>query len=432
MSNITTSSEAAAVLEELALNSGFEVMGFVSSNGLFFGRDVRKLHESGMIRRAGESYRTNFKTIIGDDVDAFAGFSGWLETKLQPFLVDGFFGNGTVWIMGGSRTLTVKQYAERLIRGAVSLGGPAVIAKVEAWLAGEPARVKRRLIFLNRLSEDQHVLMKDGLRLERVPPSSDLVSAFVYPGARTIDPMGMLMLSVDVECSAFAKPDDNDRSDRRLVAGNSWPNLDAREEDFSMALSLACNCHVTWLMSATDTGEDGEIYQIGGGSSMTGKPVPFVGTVGFDMDVVTPDHLEDAQQIYNQLLAATSDLQRAITRWLKSKIPTGPIDDRLIDLRIAMESLYGGGHELRFKVATCGARHLGGDPAQRKRYQQLFLKAYDAASRAVHPEKSSKPRNFEGVLKEGQDACRLGILKCLNSGDIPSQDELLFGDCEQS
>ena len=101
--------------------------------------------------------------------------------------------------------------------------------------------------------------------------------------------------------------------------------------------------------------------------------------------------------------------------------------DQLIDLRIALEALYGGrGPELAFRVSTCGARHLGRDLDERRHYRDLLAKAYSTASRIIHAGEVKGPSVAQS-LKDGLDACRKGVLKCLEEGRIPNSDELLLG-----
>ena len=60
--------------------------------------------------------------------------------------------------------------------------------------------------------------------------------------------------------------------------------------------------------------------------------------------------------------------------------------DRLIELRIAREALYGKGatHEKAFPLSTYGGWHVGGAADERRAIRDTLHKAYDDASRAIH------------------------------------------------
>ena len=118
----------------------------------------------------------------------------------------------------------------------------------------------------------------------------------------------------------------------------------------------------------------------------------------------------------------------AITRWVKSK--TGSVSDRLIDMRIVLESLYGvegGRGEFTFRVATTGAWHLGDSVDARVDYHDAFYELYGKASEVIHGRMVGDQDNeIIKLLDKCSAAARLGILKILDEGP-PSWKHLRLG-----
>ena len=82
---------------------------------------------------------------------------------------------------------------------------------------------------------------------------------------------------------------------------------------------------------------------------------------------------------------------------------------------------------MRFRLATYGAWHLGGDPDERRGYHRTLRKTYSVASTAVHAgEIENSPENRE-LLADAQEACRQGILKRLVETGEPDWNELILG-----
>ena len=119
----------------------------------------------------------------------------------------------------------------------------------------------------------------------------------------------------------------------------------------------------------------------------------------------------------------------AISRWMRSKRPDASLSDQFIELRIALEVLYLGGSvgELRFRLATHGAWHLGADFSERREYQQTLRDAYDLASKAVHAGDVENTRENRQLLTDAQDLCRKGILKWLYESEEPNWNEMILG-----
>ena len=114
---------------------------------------------------------------------------------------------------------------------------------------------------------------------------------------------------------------------------------------------------------------------------------------------------------------------------MNSKRPESDLLDRFIELRIALEALYlkDRAGEMKFRLTTYGAWHLGGDLDERRKYHDTLRQTYDLASKAVHAGTlENTPENRE-LLKTAQDLCRDGILKRLKEGQEPNWNDMILG-----
>ena len=154
--------------------------------------------------------------------------------------------------------------------------------------------------------------------------------------------------------------------------------------------------------------------------------------------VTPPDDVKmdsvDARQVYStmkQLQGANRKLQIAVDRWRRSMAEDAQLDDRYIDLRIALEAVYlkdfgnERSQEMRFRLALFGAWHLGADFADRRSIRRALRDAYDTASRAVH--EGEVPKEAARALPMAQDLCRRGILQLLREGSPKDWGDLLLG-----
>lgn len=123
----------------------------------------------------------------------------------------------------------------------------------------------------------------------------------------------------------------------------------------------------------------------------------------------------------------------AISRWRKSKESFNGLADQFIDLRVALEALYLNSldskyrGEMRFRLALCGAWHLGAGVEERKSIRKTLLDAYDIGSSAVHGGTLDYNADNQSLLSEGQRLCRLGILKILEEGPPVDWSALIMG-----
>jgi hypothetical protein len=118
---------------------------------------------------------------------------------------------------------------------------------------------------------------------------------------------------------------------------------------------------------------------------------PFVGSLTPERRGIAAATLSDyslvALQDWIERLETHYDrrFQVAITRCISAFAERDTAEDALIDLVIALESMFGGpGGELRFRISAALGWLLGDSPAERRQLQQEAKRIYDVRSAIVH------------------------------------------------
>ena len=216
-------------------------------------------------------------------------------------------------------------------------------------------------------------------------------------------------------------------------------------ETFCQALSLACNTMVMfdyfWDYSAADVFRSNDVEQ----------KIWYLGPIGESVEagqseIEVAKRLYKILEIFDQKPVGQYDEKTkrifwiAIERWRKSKTHQN-YEDQIIDLGIALESLYLSGteskNEIRFRFSLHAAWHLGEDKEHREGLMKKFKAIYDWRSAVVHtgklPEKGkgkkkksytqSEVREF---IRSTQDLCQKSIVKILKKysedGKYPDDD----------
>ena len=125
-------------------------------------------------------------------------------------------------------------------------------------------------------------------------------------------------------------------------------------------------------------------------------------------------------------------------RWIKSHTYQNP-EDKIIDLAIALESLYlldrDGKPELAFQLRLRASWFLGKDKVHRKELMKDFSQIYEWRSKVVHtgklPNKTKKTpftrQETKAFIEKAQDLCRQSIIKILEEGKFPDWNNLILG-----
>ena len=151
---------------------------------------------------------------------------------------------------------------------------------------------------------------------------------------------------------------------------------------------------------------------------------------------VARDQVNEALQLYESLTSLNpttrTSLAVPIDRLIASTSAKAPVD-RVIDLGIALESLYLSEerNELVFRLRTRAAKHLEYDLDKRRELSNLLKAFYNARSDAVHT--GMTPEGYKvqnrgqvpvaNLIAETHALCRSSILKMLGAG-IPDWGDL--------
>lgn len=226
------------------------------------------------------------------------------------------------------------------------------------------------------------------------------------------------------------------------IKSNDLPNFTI--DDFPLGilcqvLSLACHAEFKVSFIKVFLAKD-KLYNLshgmGGGGSWHFHP---------PRNVKKADQLQidEAKRLFGILIDLDTDtlkkLQIPIDRWIKSKAYKDP-EDKIIDLAIALESLYLSEitepTELAFRLRLHAALFLEKDRMQQKKLMKDFSQIYAWRSSVVHNGKlPNKTKNTPFTQKEvmefidkAQDLCQKSILKILEDGKFPDWNDLILGE----
>ena len=318
-----------------------------------------------------------------------------------------------VWTV--ARTVSsVSEFCDYLFIASAIRGPEEVAGYLTDWLAGEPLRYTTEYL-LTGLSIDAPLALSDGLRVTALPEAS-LELPLHLPGSgrepvRTY--LGGIVLSVDCEVQpALFKPESRDGArfhQEEDQVHHTWALEGSSLDRFCQSLSVACNrfvrfsqvwCHYPGLVTTRRP----DRY------TLPAPIIPRGARLKLTMDLLTLARQIDRKR--------QEGLDIAISRWVKSKRPDATEDDSLIDLRIAMEALFGGHGqgEISYRVAIQGAAYLGGTAATQRSNFKTLRETYNLASRAIHANKSKKTNSElkTGARPKASRLCREAILKRVN------------------
>ena len=210
---------------------------------------------------------------------------------------------------------------------------------------------------------------------------------------------------------------------------------------FCQALSLTCDRSIRSVMSWQCL-LDYEVFDLRSPSGVgvyghSGEFTEANFTNRVTLDAVL---LDNAKALYHALTQLPSEtrkkLEVPITRWTRSHAQN-TLEDRMIDLGIALESLYLSDsdlNEITFKFSLRAAWHLGRDKSDRDQMVKKFKAIYRGRSTAVHRGTLPKRTRIAGkdittteLVKEAQALCSKSIKSIINSGEFPDWDNVVLG-----
>ena len=344
----------------------------------------------------------------------------------------GRIGNGLVNLAGGLPEPSLGDYVRILVRAAAVLGGTRTVQLLTGWIEGAPIRY-RTIGLLTGVTVDQPLTLKEGLQLSQMPISSNELAAHVPPMSMDMYGihafLGRVALTIDCEAGpALYLPSGAEPTPSKMKhtwAGGRIENLSL--DSFCESMSLACNGCVRWQFSWRDFGDIREFCSVYGGTSFTNVPL-WGNTSSF-----TKDHFDQAREIHELRSTIGQNkpgLDTAIQRWIKSKSSESSLSDQFIELRIALEALYldNTEGELRFRLATHGAWHIGSNMEERKKFHRTLLRSYRLASSAVHGGDVKRNEDNRKLLEDTQHIFQRGIMKRLKEKEVPKWNDIILGE----
>lgn len=335
----------------------------------------------------------------------------------------------------------VENFANGLVQAAAIIGVDRAMQLLADWERGEPVRF-RTSTFVNGLILNARISPRKDIEIVPLPlTTTELPRLPSYNKLSGRDYLGLTVLSLNMSAfPALFRP----KTGESEATVRSYLEKDININVVCEALSLQANCHVSQSFMWTE-------YEETAPFSLKGWKTWTLGTNSFervrwksanyqmgaatielhdDVSIVSLDEDEIIQTI-EELQGADKKLRIAVDRWKRSKQPGARLEDRYIDLRIALETLYlkdfvdEYSTEMRFRLPLFGAWYLGSTLEERRNIRKNLRDAYDTASGVVHSgEISSKSK---GCLEEAQELCRRGILKLLREGPPEDWGDLILG-----
>lgn len=342
---------------------------------------------------------------------------------------------------------SLEAFARALVRAAAVLGPDNAASLVEKWAAGEPRHHKLCMILAGVFIDDEDIVLEEGLRIYRLPVSSDLLPLSMPNIREEIvgDMLGHPLMELDVLTQPeFFVPTPSEGEE--VTLHTRTPLGESSLETFFLSFSLVCNRRVGSAWSWNDD-LDASAFRAqrnSGLASSTTMKVRMLSGLSHDLlsgiteleppDLPAPNMSEfdvrKAWELRGELQRLMNGDQRfntAVTRWAKAVSPEASDADRAIDLRIALEALYIDSNqgEVGFRLSLTGARHLATNLDEREDVRKSLNDFYGLASRVIHGTSPTKSKDIR-LVDKAATLCRDGILKIVEHRNRPNWTEFLL------
>ena len=353
-------------------------------------------------------------------------------------------------LVGESWDSPVRSFAQSLIKGSTVLGTGRVTQLMSNWLRGDSVQYKT-IALLNALPVIEPLALEEGLCIDCLSLSTDKLPANLphHAGMSAEDYLGRTILVIDsIASPAFFRSQFSQTAQNVRLA----TKLNVDIATVCLALSLSSNSYVDigffWndyqeLEAFSLTNDGGSWGSISGrvkerifsAHSYSSGPTGVTRIIPRDERQTLEVQPAQFLPIYESLQGRDFDkIRLALTRWTMSKGHDRSKVDKLIDLRIALESLYlqnigdeKDRGEMRFRLSLYGAWHLGVEYEERKGIRKRLREAYDTASKAVHGGNLKDKTDLQDLVSDAQDLCRRGIIKMLREGYPSDWGDLILG-----
>ena len=396
-------------------------------------------------------YTSLFKPEI-EDADIRKKILGLIRDELEPHTREGRILSATYAVMGEPFEGTpIEVILTNLLKRAI-VGGAEGAAKAfaECTLNASYTYYDYRLLVGLKVNDEVEIV--DGVQLIPLPDKIEQLPVFLpvifgqgVGDLRAEHFLSRTMLRLEREISpVFHRPAEENPVE-------SWPGShfnitlkskgdpDFNPDTFCQALSLTSSYNIRPAVSWTvfNPYEIFDLTDFMGGWNWYSQDIH-----ERNSGTLSNSDLKEAIRTHKalaELPQKTKDALRVpIDRWRKSTGQRDPAD-RVIDLGVALESLYLSDNdyrnELRFRLALRASWHLGKDQSQRSSLMKEFRTIYDWRSRAVHTgsleskrdQVASNPQSRDKFIRRAQELCSESIKAIIKQGHLPYWDALVLG-----
>ena len=390
--------------------------------------------------------------------DAKSKLLEFIRTEFALFIHEDKILSASHFLLGGfSEGFPLDRLLDQLLKIAIARGIEESVSAFDK-CTKETHGSAQYLALLEGIKLKTVINVFEGVQLIPLPNSASELPYHLSNVSRRVPEnffSGKTLLVVDCSVSPiFHKPfqastmqeyeDQESRIFRVEINSKDFPNL--KIDDFPLnllcqALSLACHSEVKVSFVTKFLPED-VLYNL---SSGFGPGISWSTDQFGNATDAKQSQIDEAKRLYHLLTNLDSgtlkNLRIPIDRWGKAGTEDNPVD-KMIDLGIALESLYLSGteskNEIRFRFSLHAAWHLGEGTEHRERLMKKFKAIYDWRSAVVHtgklPKKGrgkkKKPYTQEEVrefIRNAQDLCQQAIIKILEDGEFPDWNNLILG-----
>ena len=334
----------------------------------------------------------------------------------------------------------LRDFAGALVQAAAVMGVQSVTAAIAGWCQGQPVEIRMATVVSGLHLSETVALRGD---IEVVPlrlSTAELPRLPMFQGDKASDYLGLTLVRLAVRATpAVFRPNAEGKVGTVRSRSARGVNLELLRDALSLVANRSVALSRMWLEYPGTWG-----FCLSGPTSTIGtdRPKPRewkelksgAGPTVIKLhDDATADSVDprEVDSTVDALLGANRKLIIAVDRWRRSIAEDAKLEDRYIDLRIALEAIYlqdfinEHSQEMRFRLALFGAWHLAADLEERRSIRRTLRDAYDTASKAVH--EGELPKALKPTLSTAQDLCRRGILKLLQEGPPDDWGDLVLG-----
>ena len=356
-------------------------------------------------------------------------------------------------------TCPLNSLLEKLLEISIASGTDKAISAFDK-CTSETTGVFQKIILLqgpvypfwleSETEDSREIHVSDGIRLVHFPLNPSELPPYLFDqrfssvlssaGPSVFRQKTILIIDHTVS-PLFCKPSSQNENQFEIkTKSTEFPNFDV--EKFCQAFSLVSNYPVEPVLQWSYIDED-ELFNP---QRITTELIDLhTPQENSSFTTIDETRIKKIKDRYRELVNLSSDvakkLQIPIDRWIKSKTEDNPVD-KMIDLGIALESLYLSGtdskNEIRFRFSLHAAWHLGESKEHREGLMKKFKAIYDWRSPVVHTGKlpnkgrGKKKRLYtqeevREFIRSAQDLCRDSIIKILEDGEFPDWNNLILG-----